>query len=170
MTGGWRWLALLVGVVLCASPAAAFGQASSAIPAQALVLEAIEVTPLRDLTFGLVMPGVPKTVPPTDANAGRWRVKGQQQAQVLLVFTLPPVLFHTVSTAPMTIGSWVATWSRQNSATAGATVFTPSATPTTAQLSNGGNAWIFIGATVSPTAIQQGGAYTNRATLVVVYP
>ena len=137
---------------------------SGTINATATVLSAITVANGNDLAFGNVTPGVNKTVAITDAGAGRFDVTKAAATGVALTFTLPATL--TAGANNLTIGSWTGGWNTSNSAV-GATAFTPSASATNS--GSVGNIWVFVGATVSPTAAQAAGTYTSTVAMQVAY-
>lgn len=160
---GW-----LLGACLVLAPSAARAQANLTVTAT--VFQTLAVVGQRNLRFDNVFPGVPKTVAPDNIRAGRWRIRGQRNAPIVMTFTLPPNLVRNGTGELMPVGSWAATWDINNTP-AGATAFTPSAAPTPAQLSNNGQAQVFvyIGATVTPAPNQRAGAYQATATLTVAY-
>ena len=133
-----------------------------------LVLQAqgrpLTVTGVRGVTFGAVLPGVPRVVLRTDpANSGQIDIRGPK-GPVLLTFVLPirmtgpggalmPISFAASDagfSATQTIGSQVGFDPKQ---------------PFTATLPNNGRASVFVGATANPATNQRAGAYT--ATLVL---
>ena len=168
MSKAGRWwttaftvLGSVAGVVRPAS-----GQAAS-LSATARVLQQITVLGNRNLGFANVFPGVNKTIPVTSGTSGRYRVDGANNASVLMTFTLPANLVRAGG-ALLPINGWTGHHNTANNATGG-TNFVPSALPTPMILSGTGRRWVFIGATVTPAANQQSGAYTATATLTVVY-
>jgi len=144
---------------------ASVAQAQSAnISATATVLTPLTLTGTANLAFGNVFPGINKTVAAADATSGRFTIAGNAGSQVSMTFTLPANLTGAGSLA---IGSW--TGERNTTNTTGGTTFTPSASAELQTLSGTGNAYLFIGATVTPTVAQPAGAYTGTVTLNVVY-
>jgi hypothetical protein len=159
--------------------ALALGSASTAaaqtgtINATATVLQPITVSAVNDLQFGNIYPGVDKAIAYTDAsNAGMFSVAGDGGAQVSVSFTLPTDL-NGPSGSTLPIASWDGYHNTTNSATTGGSNFTPSATAITTNLSgatgSSGSLYIFLGATVSPTATQTQGSYTNTVQMTVAY-
>jgi hypothetical protein len=139
------------------------------INATAQVQAPITVAGTQPLAFGTVFPGVAKTVAYSDAaNAGKFSVTGQAGQTVTYSFTLPANLASGPNNLP--IGSWTGYVNTTNTVAGGAAI-TPSATPATAVLSNGGtgNLFYFVGATVTPPANLPAGAYTATVTLTVSY-
>jgi hypothetical protein len=134
----------------------------------ARVRQPIVITPQRNLDFGGVIPGTSKAIAVSDATSGRFRVRGENNAAVLLTFTLPTNLASGGNQLP--IGSWTGYWN-QSAATNGGTAFVPSASQTPATLSNGaGQLFVYIGGQVTAAANQPGGIYTATVTLTVAYP
>jgi hypothetical protein len=159
---------VLAAAALLALPGAVSAQASGSITALATVLTPLAVSNQADLLFGDVIPGVPSTVAPADANAGRFLVSGSDILQVSLDFgSLPTVLNHetTTSTLPLSFGA-ASAGVGTGPAAVGATF-----DPTAAYNSNldGGALYVFIGGTVSPTFDQEAGVYDGTLTLTVAY-
>lgn len=146
------------------TPLAAQAPAGS-LPVQATVLSPIVVTGQRDLDFGTVTPGVPVTVSTTDLVSGRFRVRGGNGLTVLATFTLPGSLTNGAATLP--VGAWTARWSPN--AGPGGTSFNPLSAGTPVTLSGGGQAFLFLGATLAPGVGQPAGAYAATITLSVAY-
>jgi hypothetical protein len=138
---------------------------SNTIQATADVQTPINVTPLSDLDFGAVLPGVPKAVAVTDLTAGSFQVDGLASANVNLTFTLPTNLANGGNNLP--IGSW--TGEHTASAVPSGSNFTPSATPTPTVIGAGSSLYVFLGATVSPASSQAAGVYTGTVAMTVDY-
>lgn len=162
-----RLTGMFVLLGLLASPVgAAHGQAST--PVSARVFQALSLSNTRALAFQSVFPGVDKTIPVTATTAGRYRVNGEPNSNVSMTFTLPVDLVRNTGGNLLPISSWTGHHNTANNPTTGV-AFTPSAAPTSAQLSNIGRRWVFIGATVSPAPNQRQGNYRAVATLTVAY-
>lgn len=158
-----RTSALVAGLLALTATA---GQAQSGtIQATATVLSAITVTGAVPLAFGNVTPGVAKTV--GVVGGGRFDLVGQAGANVNLSFTLPGTL--TSGGNNLVIGTWTGYHNTANDATTGGTGFTPSASATASQFSAGGNLYVFIGGTVTPTPGQAAGTYTGNVVLNAAY-
>jgi len=135
---------------------------------RAAVVQALEVTPQRDLDFGTVVQGIPETIALTDGGAGRFRIRGQASTPVLMTFTLPANLVSGANTLP--IDSWTGRWNT-SAAPGGGTSFTPSGAATSATLSGGaGQLFVHLGARVVPSGTQAAGLYAATVTLTVAYP
>jgi spore coat protein U-like protein len=142
--------------------------ASFSVTTRATIVQALVVTPQRDLVFGNVVPGISKTIAVTDGGAGRLRVRGQASTPVLMSFTLPGNLTSGANSLP--IDSWTGRWNT-SAAPAGGTSFTPSGAATSATLSGGaGQLFVYLGARVVPATTQAAGLYTATVTLTVAYP
>ncbi|HEV8305520.1 MAG TPA: hypothetical protein VGQ25_11195 [Gemmatimonadales bacterium] len=127
----------------------------------------LTVTGVRGITFGAVLPGVPRVIPRTDpANSGQLDIRGPNQIQVLLTFILPLTMTGPAGALmPLTFSSADAGYS-QSQSIASQVGFDPRQ-PFTATLSNNGRGSVFVGATASPAANQRAGAYTATITLTV---
>lgn len=169
------FIALAAGGV---SPVSA--QAVAAMSIGALVGEAVAVTTLRDLSFGRAFPGFNKVVAPTDNVAGGPQsglvfVKGQKNKDVLVSFVLPANLSSGANNMP--VDSWTGCHNPTNTTT-GCTSFTPSfggevmflvGNPSDPPPRSSGYRYIFLGATLHPSASQAAGTYTGTVTVSVVY-
>jgi hypothetical protein len=131
----------------------------------------LTVTGVRGVTFGAVLPGVPRVILRTDpANSGQFDLKGPNRNQVLLSFVLPLRMTGPGGALmPLTFGAGDAGYSQ--SQTIGSQVGFDPKQPFTATLSNNGRGSVFLGATANPTTNQRAGAYTATITLnVTVLP
>jgi hypothetical protein len=155
-------LAILVGA---AAPAVRAQSAS--FVTVATVPPAMTVTGLRNLSFGNVLPGVPRTVAATAATSGRFQIDGIGGANVRLTFFLPANLQNGPNNLP--IGSW--TGCRDfNTTVGGCIAFTPTGGPgTSIVLHPSGNLFLWVGGTVSPSGTQAAGLYSGTITLVASY-
>jgi hypothetical protein len=138
--------------------------ATSSLQAQGRPLT---VTGQRGLTFGVVLPGVPRVVLRTDpANSGEFEIRGPNRGQVLLTFVLPLAMTGPAGAVmPLAFGASDAGYS-QSQAIGSQVGFDPKQ-PFTANLPNNGRASVFVGATANPASNQRAGAYTGTLTLTV---
>jgi hypothetical protein len=127
----------------------------------------LTVTGARGLTFGAVLPGVPRVVLRSDpANSGQYDIRGPNRNQVLLSFVLPVAMTGPAGALmPLSFGASDAGYS-QSQAIGSQVGFDPKQ-PFTAMLSNNGRGSVFVGATANPTTNQRAGAYTATLTLNV---
>ena len=162
-----RWAKVSTAVLAATIVAASNASAQSAnINVTANVFQAITVSGTAPLDFGNVFPGVNKTIAVGDATSGRFTATGQAGQNVNMTFTLPANLVSGVNN--LAIGAW--TGCRDADATpAGCVAFAPSAVATAATFSVGGELYVFLGATVSPTPTQAAGSYLATATLTLAY-
>jgi hypothetical protein len=130
----------------------------------------LTVTGIRGVTFGAVLPGVPRVVLRTDpANSGQFDIKGPK-GNVLLSFVLPLTMTGPVGALmPLTFGASDAGYS-QTQAIGSQVGFDPKQ-PFTATIPNNGRASVFVGATANPATNQRAGGYTATIILnVTVLP
>jgi len=130
----------------------------------------LTVTGVRGVTFGAVLPGVPRVVLRTDpANSGQFDIKGPK-GPVLLSFVLPLTMTGPAGALmPLSFGAGDAGFS-QTQAIGSQVGFDPKQ-PFTATLPNNGRASVFVGATANATTNQRAGAYTATIILnVTVLP
>jgi len=157
----------LLALPLVTTPAGA-QVATFTTTVRAAIVQALQVTPQRDLDFGNVVQGVPETIAVTAGGAGRLRIRGQSSTPILMTFTLPANLVSGPNTMP--IDSWTGRWNT-SAAPGGGTSFTPSGAATSATLSNGaGQVFVYLGARVVPSGTQAAGLYAATVTLTVAYP
>ncbi len=125
----------------------------------------LTVTGVRGVTFGAVLPGVPRVISRTDpANSGQYDIRGSSRRQVLLSFVLPLSMTGPAGALmPLSFGASDAGYS-QSQAIGRQVAFDPKQ-PFTATLSNNGRGSVFVGATANAATNQRAGAYT--ATLIL---
>lgn len=155
--------------------ARAMAQNGASLTASAVVVTVgMTITPLSDLQFGSVVPGILTTVPFTAAGAGSWQVTGSPNAFVTISFTLPTVLTNIQaapgSTMPIAFGAGAAGWNRANNAPGSATAFDPAA-GAIGRLGPPPNPamYIWLGGTVSPPLGAKPGIYAGTVILSLVY-
>lgn len=173
MSGTWR---VVLALALAAAPVRAAAQpVSSVTPARAQVLAGTLIfLTLRDLQFGALTPGTPKTVVPTSPDAGYFQVEGERNQQVSLAFTLPTQLdrFGGGGTIPVGFGPGSAVVNRlfQAPGGAGSTTFNPAA-GTTSRFgpTPRPHIHVYLGGTASPGAGVPPGLYTAPVVLTVTY-
>ena len=130
----------------------------------------LTVTGIRGVTFGAVLPGVPRVILRTDpANSGQFDIKGPK-GNVLLSFVLPLTMTGPAGAQmPLMFGASDAGYS-QTQAIGSQVGFDPKQ-PFTAAVPNNGRASVFVGATANPATNQRAGAYTATIVLnVTVLP
>jgi len=130
----------------------------------------VTVTGVRGVTFGTVLPGVPRVVLRTDpANSGQFDIK-VPKSPVLLSFVLALTMTGPGGALmPLTFGASDGGYSQTQ--TIGSQVGFDPKQPYTANVPNNGRASIFLGATANPATNQRAGAYTGTITLnVTVLP
>jgi hypothetical protein len=154
---------IVAGLALSANVLAA---QSATINATATVLSPITVTGANPLAFGNVTPGVAKTIAASASTAGLFTVAAANTTPIAVTFTLPGTL--TGPGAPMPMSAWTGLWNQANNQGAG-TAFTPSAVALNQTTSATGGFFVWVGATVTPAAVQTAGAYTGVITMNVVY-
>lgn len=139
---------------------------AGAASAQGPAANTVEVVRVRDLEFGVVVAGVAATVLPSDAGAAEFEISAPPASSLFLTFSLPIQLRSGADVLPVSFGSGSAEWSQRKSA-AGRTSFDPG-TGTQVDLERGRNVYLWLGATISPPALQPAGAYTGVVTLTAV--
>ncbi len=166
-----RGVMLLAGLALFQALLPTSALAQSSITASAVVVGGnLDIARERDLDFGDVIRGVPVTIAIRDNNAGRFRITGSPGADVSLNFLLPTLLASGPNTMPISFGPSSAGHYPFN-VPRFATLFDPRV-PAAAQLRNQGPTgylFVWLGGTVSPSALQAPGIYTGNITLVTSY-
>jgi Domain of unknown function (DUF4402) len=129
----------------------------------------LTVAGVRGVTFGAVLPGVPRVILRTDAvNSGQFNITGNKNNQVRLTFTLPAVMTGPAgATMPLVFGGSDAGYSA--SQTIGSQVAFDPKQSFLATLNKNGRGSVFIGGTARPSTSQRAGPYTGTLTLTVAY-
>ena len=163
---------VLCGLILTLALAdRASTQESGTIQATATVLQALIVRGLNNLEFGIVTPGINKTVDKTDVGpAGEWDITGQPLAEILLDIELPDSLIHEDSIYGLPV-SFTTTVASYDDGTGGgqklpAGVLNPHALEVQ-NLGAAGVMNVWIGGTVMPRLTQTGGNYSADVVLTV---
>jgi hypothetical protein len=157
---------LLVLSTAVAVPSICVAQNSASANVTAEVQQPITVTATDDLDFGVVYPGLSKTIGVGHADAAKFTINGQPSANINLTFSLPTELVSGGNTMPLSA------WSALHNTVAnvgGGTVFVPSPAATSTTLSAAGERFVFVGATADPAVSQPAGTYNGMMTLTVVY-
>ena len=167
MTKDRGFLKVLIVVAVCAAlPASRATAQAASITATANVFQPITITGARTLDFLNVFPGVNKTIAIAAATSGRFDVVAQASQPMSLTFTLPTNLTSGLNN--LAIATWTGCWNGVNTTT-GCTAFTPSGSATSSTVGGASTLFVFVGATVAPTAAQVAGTYTGTVTLTVAY-
>lgn len=162
----WSRAPVLGLFVLVAGALSAHAQNSASANVTATVQQPITVTKNNDLSFGIVFPGVDKSIAVTAGGAAKFTVSGQATTPVNLTFTLPATIASGGNN--LTINTWTGHYNTVDAPTGG-TSFTPSPSATSATLAGDGSLYVYVGATAAPTVSQAAGAYSGTMTLTVVY-
>jgi hypothetical protein len=133
-----------------------------------LLAQTTSVTGIQPLAFGMLLPGVPTTILPTDpVNSGRFDLAGRNKETVSLTFTLPSSLVGPGgATLPVTFGGSSAGFSATQSTT-DEVFFDPTQAYQTTLGKKVGS--VFLGATAQPSTSQRAGPYSATVTLSVVF-
>ena len=123
----------------------------------------------QDLTFGMLLAGVPVTVSRLDAGrAGQFEVRGQRLTEIRIDLTLPPALVSGSGTQlPLQFNAGDGGFS-PDAAIASSQAFDPRV-PLLARLADAGRLYIFLGGTALPGSRQAAGIYAATITLTVAY-
>ena len=126
----------------------------------------IQVTGQRDLRFGTLFPGIPERVLPTDgARAGRFRIRGPRNMEIVMTFTLPAVMVGPgAATMPLSYAANDAIYDPGGPPPSVA--FDPTA-PFVNRIPNNRQARVHLGATATPSFSQTAGDYSAAVTLTV---
>ncbi|MDH4044925.1 MAG: DUF4402 domain-containing protein [Gemmatimonadota bacterium] len=160
---------VLAAAAMLAAPASAQVTASDNIAVTGTVAGGLTVTGGNDLLFGIIIPGLARTIAPTDPGAGTFLVNGEPGASVQLTFPSLPTAIGNGTPAddiPLTLSL---VYNTANNAATGTTIDPSVTTPTTSLEAVSGDLYIFLGGTVTPAAAQTPGGYTNTFTLQAAY-
>ena len=165
--------ALALAALALLAPRAAFAQGSAQIGvAVDISTTALSVAQMADLDFGAIVPGVAKTINArTNASAGHYQINGARNAEVAITMTLPTQLSTGFWTLPISFGA-TSGCSRKNGGQGGCTLWNPNTVLIDRIRNNNppNNTYlVWIGGTVTPSAVQHTGMYLGNITLTVVY-
>lgn len=128
----------------------------------------LNVSARRDLAFGRILAGVPTTISPMTTQAGQFELRGQRNAEVQVVFVLPPALTLTSGEAlPLVFAANDGVASATTNPATG-TAFDPR-TPLVQLLGGNGRLHIFLGSTAQPALTQRSGFYSGIVTMTAAY-
>jgi hypothetical protein len=132
--------------------------------------EAQTVSGNRNLNFGIVIRGVPNSVPPAHATrSGRFYVRYQLNRQVQVRLTLPNTLARTGGGGSLPISFGATDAFAQGTAGSSVPVTFDPRTTQTFTLQTSPDFYINLGGRVAPTAAQATGNYTGNVTLTVTF-
>ncbi len=140
------------------------------LPASRGAAQTLQVTGIRGVAFGPMLPGTSAVVSRTDGSrSAQFDIKGTGSGRVVqLQFTLPAALSGPGgAVVPLSYASADAGFSALQSI-ASQTAFDPRS-PYTATLATNGRGSVFLGCTAQPAAGQAPGNYTATLTLTVTY-
>lgn len=124
---------------------------------------------IRDLAAGTVIPGVPLVVSPADpTRSAQLSVTGIKLAQVQCSFTLPAALVGPAG-ALMPVDFPAGSVATTLTGTTADLVPRDPRVSFTANLSDKGRLFVYIGGTLQPTAAQSPGAYATPLSLSCAY-
>jgi len=158
---------------LLMSVSATHAQERGTIQAIATVVSGLRVTPMNNLNFETVLPGIRKSVDKTDVGfAGEWLVTGTVSAELSIDFELPEYIYTSDSSASMLImfGPFDASYDDGTGGgqVAPAGILNPNG-PGVQDIGADGIITIWIGGSVWPSVSQTGGDYSGDIVLIVAY-
>jgi hypothetical protein len=134
----------------------------------------VSIAPLSQLRFGVVIPGVARTVSPqTSANAGKFEIRGARRAEFTLSMTLPAELRAGAgpNAMPIAFGATAGCYYQRDQQN-NCTTFDP-ATTLTARIRPtpppNNTMYVWLGGTVTPGGTQVPGSYVAVVTASVAY-
>jgi hypothetical protein len=124
---------------------------------------------VRSLVFGVVFPGLPKSILRTDGlNSGQIDVSGVKFSPVQLQFALPAVMTGPAgATLPLTFSANDGGWSPSQQI--GNQIGFDPRVAFVATLDQNGRVSVYLGGTANPLSSQRAGTYTGTVTLTVTY-
>ena len=165
--------ALLLG--LAPATAAAQGQSTTTTVTALVPGGPMTFLNVQDLDFATVTRGVPTTVARSTAAAGKVRVAGSANAFVQIRFTLPAQLPNTQAlpgvNMPISFAANSAGWNRDTDSPTGGTAFNPAVGVNNGRFGPPPRPylWVYLGGTVSPSAVQAPGIYQGSIILTITY-
>jgi hypothetical protein len=165
-------LAALAALLSIAGVGTVRAQNAATLQATAVVsVGPIQVTPLRDLQFGQVLPGTSNTVIPTAAAAGQFVALGNPLSQANVSFSLPANLTAGPLSMPISFSSTSARVGWFNNPNFFVQTFDPAA-GIDARFPPGflgSSLYVWLGGQVSPAVAQVAGFYTGTVVLTLAY-
>ena len=139
------------------------------VPGLASAQKPLGVTGTNSLIFGVVFPGVPKSISRTDAvNSGQFDISGAKNAGIQIVFTLPATMLGPAgATMPVSFGANDGGYSPPQQIGL-QQAFDPRV-PYNTTLDKNGRVAVYLGGTANPLTSQRAGTYTGTVTLTVIY-
>jgi hypothetical protein len=167
----------LAALALLAVPGRLPGQVIASLGATVLIDNtALTIAQLNELDFGVVVPGIPTSIGPKTALAGKFVLHGAKNAEARITFALPTLLTVGPHSMPISfaddpiIGKFGC--HRNQDQQANCTAYTPS-TALVIRIRNNAppqnTFYVWIGGKVSPAVGQQPGIYTGLVTMSAVY-
>lgn len=168
---------LLVALLLGLAPATAAAQGPSTTITVSVLVPGAPMTflNLQDLDFATVIRGIPKTVLRNTAAAGKVQVSGASNAFVQIRFTLPTQLPNIQAlpgiNMPISFAANSAGWNRDTDSPTGGTAFDPAVGVNNGRFGPPPRPylWVYLGGTVSPSAVQAPGIYQGSIILTITY-
>ena len=168
---------LIATLLLALAPAVAAAQGQSTTTSVTALVPGVPVTflNLQDLNFAVVTRGVPKTVLRNTAAAGKVRVSGASNAFAQITFTLPTQLPNIQAlpgvNMPISFAANSAGWNRDTDDPGGGTAFNPAVGVNNARFGPPPRPYIYVylGGTVTPSAVQAPGIYQGSIILTITY-
>lgn len=124
----------------------------------------------QDLSFGVLVPGVPGVVLPDDAaRRAEWLLTGR--GRVTVSFVLPTVLQGpNGASIPLVFGATDGMWERQGRGGGRGPQPVDPNTPFSVTVPNRQTVVLYLGGTAAPTLTQAAGTYTATITVIVAQP
>lgn len=129
--------------------------------------EALVAIPRQDLTFGMLLPGIPATVPSEHPrHAGLFEVRGTKRAATRIEFLLPSAMTSSAGQQlPLAFGP--ADGSFGFSRGRGQQVPFDPRTPLIAALGPNGKLYLKLGGTAVPSRVQNSGTYATTISITI---
>jgi len=162
---------IVMAIIIAAAPAAVSAQEVGIIQATATVVSGLTVIPSHNLEFGIVTPGVNRSIDKTQVGfAGEWTINGQSSAAGNVKVNVTSALDHasTAAVMPVLFNSTDASYDDETGG--GQTSPTAAINPaliSTVNLGAGGSLMVWIGGQANPTVSQSGGSYSGDIELTV---
>lgn len=155
-----------VALALTLTVSIGFAQESASATVTATVLAPLAVSG-TDMSFDDVEPGRQKSVARTSESAGTFALTGRASHEITATFTLPSNVTNGADLLPISFSSTDGGFNTANTQ-ASAAPFDPSAIQIWNFIGTGA-AYVWLGATVTPTLSQAGGTYSGMVELTVDY-
>jgi hypothetical protein len=169
-------VAILLALVCSSAVAQGPVRSATLTPTVTISNQGIVASVASGLDFGVIFPGIAKTIRPTDATAAKLIIRGQKNAEMRVTMALPSVLVAGPYSLPISFGTSPTAGNmgcyRNQDQQSNCIQYDPR-TALVQRIRNNpapqNTFFIWLGGTVTPGAVQPPGVYKGIVTLTATY-